>query len=274
MSEYQYYEWLAIDRPLTEREQAEVDKLSSHIEVSPTGAWVDYNWGDFKHNPRQVLVKYFDAYLYMANWGSRELMFRFPQALVDRRQLDLYSLDDAVELETAGEYVILTITLGNEEGAEDWMEAGGWLSGLAPLRNDLLLGDMRGLYLAWLANIERVWTDEGEPEPPVPAGLSKLTAPLNRLVTFLEIDKHLLKAAAAASAEPQATPDHVLRDAIARLPRSECDDLLWRLAQGELNLGSKLLRRLHEQIGAPAAASQPRRTIGAVSYTHLTLPTN
>ncbi len=79
MSEYQYYEWQTIDRPLTDQEQAEVNRLSSHIEVSPTGAWVEYSWGDFKHDPKRVLAQYFDAFLYVTNWGSRELLFRFPK---------------------------------------------------------------------------------------------------------------------------------------------------------------------------------------------------
>jgi uncharacterized protein involved in exopolysaccharide biosynthesis len=33
MSEYQYYEWQTVDRLLTDAEQAEVNRLSSHIEV-------------------------------------------------------------------------------------------------------------------------------------------------------------------------------------------------------------------------------------------------
>ena len=57
----------AIDRPLTAAERAVVAKLSSHIEVSSTGAWVEYEWGDFKHDPIQVLARYFDAFQYFAN---------------------------------------------------------------------------------------------------------------------------------------------------------------------------------------------------------------
>lgn len=114
MSEYQYYEWQTIDRPLSEKERAEVDKLSSHIEVTSTGAWVEYNWGHFKHSAREVLVQYFDAFLYMANWGSRELMFRFPKALVDLQLIDPYCLDDCVDLSTADGYLVLTITLCDE----------------------------------------------------------------------------------------------------------------------------------------------------------------
>ena len=54
MSEYQYYEWQTMDRPLTDKEQAEVKKLSSHIAVGSTGAWVECSWGSFKHSAREV----------------------------------------------------------------------------------------------------------------------------------------------------------------------------------------------------------------------------
>ncbi len=55
MSEYQYHEWQAVDRVLTPEEQAAVNGLSSHIEVSSSRAVVTYNWSDFRHDPKQVL---------------------------------------------------------------------------------------------------------------------------------------------------------------------------------------------------------------------------
>ena len=67
MSEYQYHEWQTVDRLLTLEEQAEVESLSSHIEVSSSRAVVTYNWSSFRHNPNRVLLNYFDAYFYMAN---------------------------------------------------------------------------------------------------------------------------------------------------------------------------------------------------------------
>ena len=79
MSEYQYYEWQTMDRALTATEQAEVNKLSSHIDVTSTRAVVTYNWGDFKHDPMQVLARTFDAFLYYANWGCQRLAFRSPR---------------------------------------------------------------------------------------------------------------------------------------------------------------------------------------------------
>ena len=82
MREYQYYAWQTVDRLLSAAEQAAVSTLSSHIEVSASEAVVTYNWGDFKHDPRQVLARYFDAHLYLTNWGSRVLIFRFPRGLL------------------------------------------------------------------------------------------------------------------------------------------------------------------------------------------------
>jgi hypothetical protein len=45
MSEYQRYEWVAIDRPLTRAQLEAVEKLSSHIEASSSHALIEYNWG-------------------------------------------------------------------------------------------------------------------------------------------------------------------------------------------------------------------------------------
>ena len=84
MSEYQYFEWQTIDHPLDEKQKVEVDRLSSHMDVvTSTQAIVTYSWGDFKHDPRDVLLKYFDAFLYLTEWGSRCLMFRFPKTSID-----------------------------------------------------------------------------------------------------------------------------------------------------------------------------------------------
>src|ERR1700693_6203050 len=82
MSEYQRYEFMTIDRPLTRVQLDAVNDLSSHIEASSTHALVEYNWGDFKHNPITVLYEFFDGFLYWANWGSPQLAFRFPRGIL------------------------------------------------------------------------------------------------------------------------------------------------------------------------------------------------
>jgi hypothetical protein len=64
MSEYQYCERPALGRLLPPTEQAAMDRLPSHIDVTSSRAVVTYSWGDFKHDPIQVLARYFDAFLW------------------------------------------------------------------------------------------------------------------------------------------------------------------------------------------------------------------
>ena len=67
MSEYQYYEFLTIDRPLTADEMTELRALSTRAVITPTSFTNVYNWGNFKGNPDQLMQRYFDAHVYVAN---------------------------------------------------------------------------------------------------------------------------------------------------------------------------------------------------------------
>lgn len=81
-------------------------------------------------------------------------------------------------------------------------DGSGWMGRLAPLRDELLRGDLRPLYLGWLASAGGLDDDALEPEPP--AGLSDLTHSQQALAEFIEIDPDLL--AAAATGSPRAAP--------------------------------------------------------------------
>lgn len=263
MSEYQYYEWRALDRLLTPEEQAAVNELSSHIHVTESYASVTYNWSDFGHDPIQVLELYFDAFIYLTNWGSRQLAFRFPKDLLDTRSVEPYLVRYFVDLQPGGEYSILDITMDNED-ALGWVEGEGWLSSLSPLRGDLLEGDYRMLYLAWLRASELDDAHEDNLEPPVPPGLRELTPPLASFVEFFALDKYLLQAAAEASLPWRPSPTVPPEEAIARLSPAERDDFLVRLARGEPLLSLKLNRRLQELARSPRPTTAParRRTWG------------
>ena len=93
MSEYQYYEFQIIDRPLTKAEQQAVSLLSSRVQLSSTRAIFTYSYGDFRGDPKELLVQYFDAMFYMANWGTLQLMFRFPKALIDVERMQKYCVE-------------------------------------------------------------------------------------------------------------------------------------------------------------------------------------
>ena len=63
MSEYLYYEFRAVDRPLTHREIRELRALSTRAEITPTSFVNSYEWGDFKGDPDMLMDKYFDAFV-------------------------------------------------------------------------------------------------------------------------------------------------------------------------------------------------------------------
>lgn len=274
MSEYQYHEWQAVDRVLTPEEQAAVNDLSSHIEVSSSRAVVTYHWSDFRHDPKQVLLKYFDAYFYLANWGSLRLMFRFPKGLLDEADILPYGVDEYITFETIGKFQVFDLDFNPEDGG-GWMEADAGLSNFIRLRADLLEGDYRLLYLAWLKAMtmygdmyedEEYEEDDSEiaaydREPPVPPGLKKLSPSLQNFVQVFEIDPFLVQAAAEASPDLKKALTIDYRELISRLPRAECDDFLVRLAEGDPGVGLALRKRLSAYL--PQERPQPvgRRTI-------------
>jgi hypothetical protein len=133
VSEYQYYEWQTVDRLLTEDDQQAVRNLSSHIEVSSSRAVVTYAYGSFKHDPGQVLARFFDAHLYLANWGSRRLMFRFPSGPVSRDMIQPHCVQDRITFRTVNGFDVFDMDLSEEEGG-GWIEGEGSLSGLISLR--------------------------------------------------------------------------------------------------------------------------------------------
>jgi hypothetical protein len=59
VSEYQYYEFRALDRRLTAEQQQRLRSLSSRAEISATRFTNEYSFED----PGRLLEEYFDAYL-------------------------------------------------------------------------------------------------------------------------------------------------------------------------------------------------------------------
>lgn len=265
MSEYQYYEFQAVDRPLTEEEQQAVARLSSRVEPHPRQAVFIYNWSSFPGDPAKILAEYYDAMLYMANWGSRQLMFRFPMPVLDLEGVRAYCqpliIEEYLSLSTAGEYAILNIEFHDEEGG-DWIDGEGWLPAMMGLRDDILQGDYRALYLAWLKTLTVDDLLDSVVEPPVPPGMARLTPGLRSFVKFFQIDKHLIKVAAQTSGDRPAVTEGWLSEALARLSGEERDAFLLRLARGEPHLSVALNRRLREVAPVPGAELRSRRTVG------------
>lgn len=243
MSEYKCYEFVALDRPLTAKQMAELRAISTRAEISPTRFWNEYHWGDLKADPANLVERYFDAHLYFTNWGTHRLMLRLPKARVDVPALKPYFAGrHAARLRLAGEHVVLDLTSDAEEPEDDEEISQGSLAALTPLRAELMRGDLRPAYLAWLLAVQADDVDEDATEPPVPADLATLTAAQDAMADFLRIDVDLL-AAAASGSTTSAGGDDRFRAWVARLSQEEKDRWLLRAAEDpELALGGELLR--------------------------------
>ena len=180
-----------------------------------------------------------------------------------------FSVDGHLDVSATREHVILDMTSRDEEG--DWAEgAEDSLPAIVGVRAELAAGDLRPLYLAWLAAYgtwerdEDAFTDdhEDEDEPPVPAGLGSLSAPQRALADFLRLDADMLEVAAEAS-PPPADPiaeAHALAAHIAELPSEDKDRLLTLVARDQ---APQARRELLRGIPAPKRHrdASPRRTV-------------
>lgn len=242
MSEYQYYEFAAVDRPLDARELDALRGLSTRAHITPTSFVNTYEWGSFKGDPRRLVERYFDAFLYLANWGTRELIMRLPARLVDPASAQRYCPCDAVSAWSAGDHVVVAAVSEDDDGDFEW-GGDGVLASILPIRAELLAGDVRALYLLWLLAVQAGELPDDAVEPPVPAALDRLTGSQAALVEFLRIDRDLVDVAAAGS--PPAREERVdVARWVAGLPAAERDALLVGLLEGnDPLLRSATLRR-------------------------------
>ena len=263
MSEYQYYDFRAIDHALTKTEMAALRAISTRAVITTTIFTNHYEWGDLKADPLKLLEKYFDASVYVANWGTREFHLRLPQERVDFKQLKSILPGKSAHVRSAGKFVIVSFE-SEVESDDDWDDGTGWMGSLVSLRSDLLRGDLRCLYLGWLHSVECHEFSEDTLEPPVPAGLRELSAPLDSFIEFLGIDGDLVEVAASASAPLKEGPSRKeLATWIQGLPENEKDSLLIDfLSESSERCRLELLQRFRRENGVAANhGAIERRTV-------------
>lgn len=257
MSEYQYYEFQAIDRPLSDADRRSLRDLSTRARITATSFTNSYEWGDFKGDPAALMERWFDMHLYLANWGTRRLMIRFPKRLVDQQRLDgfLHAID-GVDLTPSGENLILDIVYEDSEPEDDWDDGSDWLAALAPLRAAVLGGDLRLFYLLWLMAVqaETLGPEEVAPLP----GIGPMTNELEAFAQFFGLDTDLVTAAAERPAETALTgptASDAVRRFVAALPDSEKTEMLVRVIEGDPYVASELRKSARNLPGATSAAA-------------------
>ena len=236
MTERQYYEFRSVDRPLDSIEMRDLRKLSAAAVITSESFVESCPPESFHGDPERLIAETFDAYLYISSSGPRSLALRLPESALD---MEMYRFQTGrpLSLRVCGGSLVLQFT------AEDAVPSGrtedsAWMRALLPVREGLLRGDLRCLYLSWLGAVHRGGVEDQQLEPPPPPGLDALSPALKAFVEFLEIPPTLIAAAAEAAEAPRTTGG-------LRAAQCDLDERLEQERQARLQ-GQRRLRQAHE----------------------------
>jgi hypothetical protein len=205
VSEYQYVVFQAVDSPLSDEQLAFAQRQSTRAEVSRWSLSVEYHYSSFRGDVDGLLRRGYDVYLQYTNYGSREIKLRLPGGMpfakrvwskfVDGERLNWKS-------DAKGSGGILTLRPFHEADDlyEVW-ETQKYLDAAIHIRDRLISGDLRAVYLLWLCAADDDYNDPAEMiEPPVPHGVAELATSGGDVLTFFGLDPLLLVAAGSGVA--------------------------------------------------------------------------
>lgn len=268
MSEYQYYEFLAVDRSLSKRQMEELRGVSSRARITPRSFVNEYNFGSLKADPEALLKSYFDVHIYLANWGSAELMIRLPKDAIEEATLKACRVERWFEFKSSSKDWILTWSFGDEDGYERFYDddGEGWMARLAPIREELLRGDLRSLALGWLGAVAAgEFAKKAQTlEPLSIQGLGPLTAAQESLADYLKVDEDLLRAwqAGAKGRAKDPISDADKDQWLKTLPKAEVQGYLKQLLDGQSALAERALkRRFDESFKRKTGSTGERRSL-------------
>lgn len=247
MSEYQYYEFAAVDGPISDEGMRYAESCSSRADISRFRWRNVYNFGDF-HGSVDTLLKYYDAHFFITNWGTVRFALAFPEGYVNLEAIQPYlrgndRYEETLSVKRRDGRCIVWWERNEEEGW-GWTEGEGIIDCLIGIREELMRGDYRALFLGWLADFRPdEWRDPRDNSilvPPVPAGLDCLTAALQALIEQFPVDPNALAVASGQSQDPM--PDRIpIAAVLDKLPVPEMKVLLQRVAEGD---GSRVMSEL------------------------------
>ncbi len=268
MSEYQYYEFVAVDGPISDDGLRYARGCSSRAEVSRFRWHNVYHFGSF-HGSEETLLRHYDAHFYIANWGTVRLGLALPAASLPREAVEPYlrggdGHEDTLTLKGVGDRCIVWWER-NEEGGWWQTQGEGGIDELIGVREEILRGDYRALFLGWLADFRPdEWTnpkDRAVLLPPIPGGLDRLSPPQAALIKHFPVDRDALDVAASLSRV--STSERIpIATVVSGLPVSEMRMLLKRVAEGK---GSKVMAELN-RLAVPPPAAAGVSTLSCVDF--------
>ncbi|REJ96898.1 MAG: hypothetical protein DWQ34_03145 [Planctomycetota bacterium] len=207
MSEYQFIAFRAVDRPLTQRELVYARQQSSRAEITRWHFENEYHFGDFRGSADGLLRHGYDVHLHYANFGVRKIAVRLPAGLPFPASVwSDYVRENGLtqKKDLKGKGGILTLDPFHEPGdLEDIWSPGEYLDDVVEIRNHLVAGDPRVLYLLWLCAANDQSASPDRNEPPVPGGLAECLDSCGALLEFFGLDPLIL---VAASEDAPALP--------------------------------------------------------------------
>ena len=238
MSEYQYYEFAAVDGPISDQGLQYARGCSSRANVSRVRWQNTYNFGDF-HGSVDTMLKYYDAHFYIANWGTTRLGLAFPIGAVAPETIQPYlrggkSCENTLTVKEIDNRCIVCWERNEEDGCR-WTEGDGLIDELIGVRDELMRGDYRALFLGWLADFDSdEWRDPKDgPDvmPAIPARLDQLSPSLAALINHFPVDCDAL--AVTAGLSQGGKPDRLpIAAVLEKLSMPDMRALLTRVAEG------------------------------------------
>lgn len=270
MSEFQYVIFRAIDRPVSEANLEYMHQQSSRAEITPWSFENEYNYSDFRGDALEMMRRGYDIHLHYANFGIRKLLLRFPDGIPHREIASQFFSDEGVQFiaDNKGQGGTLCIDPCNDAGVYDYLsDFDELVDRLAPLRMEIMEGDLRPLYLAHLviATDQNHDPDEIE-EGPVPYGLKKLSKAQNALADLYELPDAFIAAAGEGvpgHVKPDNSHDQYTAWLNGQSPSRKDEWLIKLISDPHSNVRSEILIAFKENCKTPAwPVVQRGRTIG------------
>lgn len=253
MSEYQFVAFRAVDRPLTQRELVYARQQSSRAEITRWSFENEYHFGDFRGNADGLLRHGYDVHLHYANFGVRKIAVRLPAGLPFPASVwSDYVGENGLtwKKDSKSKGGILTLAPFHEPGdLEDIWSPGDYLDDVVEIRNRLVAGDLRVLYLLWLCAANDQSASPDLNEPPVPGGLTECRESCGALLELFGLDPLILVAASedAPASSAQEDHEHRVEEYVEALSDRESKRLLRRLLAGDAAVvKAEMLARFRE----------------------------
>jgi hypothetical protein len=271
VSEYQYVVLQAVDRPLNDRQLKYAQRQSTRADVSRWSLSVEYHYSSFRGDVDELLRRGYDVFLQHTNYGVREIKLRLPQGMPFAKSVwspyvDGEHLDWKKDARGRGGILSLHPFHESSELEEVW-DTQTYLDAAIQVRNRLMGGDLRALYLLWLCAADDDYNDPAEMiEPPVPHGISDMATHSSELISFFGLDPLLLIAAGqdVEAAPTDESKDQVLVRWVQGLNDQRAKDLLLQMLGGDsVSVKANVLAEVRDsQTAANWPTTDRQRSLG------------